>query len=83
MEHYFSTRQVARVLGVSPSLLTKAVWDGRVGPPQKSPSGNFLWTYEDIERASWALLRRPFESGSPQNIGSHLRQAGETGGNCK
>jgi hypothetical protein len=41
---YFSTRQVAGLLGVSVSLLTKAVWCGRVDPPEKSPSGNFLWT---------------------------------------
>lgn len=58
---YLATRHVARLLGVSVSLLTKAVWDGRVDPPQKSPSGNFLWTGADIERAAWALLRRPFE----------------------
>lgn len=60
---YLSTRQVARVLGVSVSLLTKAVWDGRVDPPQKSPSGNFLWTPADIDHASWALHRRPSGRG--------------------
>lgn len=58
MEHYFSTRQVAKLLRVSVSLLTKAVWCGRVDPPPKSPSGNFLWTQRDIERASWVLLHR-------------------------
>ena len=60
---YLSTRQVARLLGVSVSLLTKAVWCGRVDPPQKSPSGNFLWTPADIEHASWVLLHKPFENG--------------------
>ncbi len=63
---YTSTRQVARLLGVSVSLLTKAVWDGRITPPQKSPSGNFLWTRADIERANWVLHHRPFE---PQQEG--------------
>ena len=58
---YLSTRQVARLLSVSVSLLTKAVWDGRVDPPLKSPSGNFLWTHADIDRASWALLHKPLE----------------------
>jgi hypothetical protein len=58
---YLSTRQVARLLGVSVSLLTKAVWCGRVDPPQKSPSGNFLWTPADINHASWVLLRRSFD----------------------
>lgn len=60
---YLNTRQVARLLGVSVSLLTKAVWCGRVDPPQKSPSGSFLWTQADIERASWVLLHRPFVRG--------------------
>ena len=63
---FWSTRQVARLLGITPARLTKAVWDGRVDPPEKSPSGNFLWTVADIERASWRLLRKAFE---PQNKG--------------
>ncbi len=59
---YLSTRQVAKLLGISVSLLTKAVWCGRVDPPQKSPSGNFLWTLTDIERASWVLHHRAFDN---------------------
>ncbi len=58
---FWSTREVARLLGVSVALLTKAVWCGRVDPPEKSPSGNFLWTLEDINRASWILLHKSFE----------------------
>jgi len=61
MQQYLSTRQVARLLGISVSLLTKAVWCGRVEPPQKSPSGNFLWTPADIDRASWVLLHKSFQ----------------------
>ena len=53
--NYLSTRHVAQLLGVSVSLLAKAVWSGRVDPPMKSPSGNYLWTAKDIERASWVL----------------------------
>jgi hypothetical protein len=64
---YFSTRQVAGLLGVSVSLLTKAVWCGRVDPPAKSPSGNFLWTLADINRASWVLNRRPYEMQEGQH----------------
>jgi hypothetical protein len=59
---FWSTREVARLLGVSVALLTKAVWSGRVDPPQKSPSGNFLWTEADIDRASWVLHHKPFEN---------------------
>jgi len=62
MNDYRSTRQAARLLGMSPSRLAKAVWDGRIDPPRKSPSGNFLWTHKDIERAAWALLHRPLEN---------------------
>jgi len=59
---FWSTRQIARLLGVSVALLTKAVWSERVEPPAKSPSGNFLWTQKDVQRASWALLRKPFRA---------------------
>jgi len=58
-QQYRSSREVARLLGVSTSLLTKATWGGRIDPPQKDPSGNFLWTRADIERASWVLKKCP------------------------
>ena len=61
---YLSTRQVARLLKVSVSLLAKAVWCGRLDPPQKSPSGNFLWTRADVERASWVLHHKTFTERS-------------------
>jgi len=64
---YLSTRDVARILGLSTSLLTKAVWDGRVEPPEKSPSGGFLWTQQDIDRASRVLLHRSYRSHGGQN----------------
>jgi len=66
---YQSTRKVAERLGISPARLSKALWDGRVKHPQRGPSGAFLWTDDDIRRASWALLRRdwqPAEHGGPQ-----------------
>ena len=58
---FFSTRQVALILGVKPASLAKAIWDGRLEPPDKGPSGNFLWQLGDIERASWVMRRRSFE----------------------
>jgi hypothetical protein len=60
---FWSTRQVATLLGISVARVTKAVWLDRLQQPQKSPSGNFLWTEDDIERASWALLHRSFRRG--------------------
>lgn len=61
MTQFYSTRQVAGLLDIKPDTLQKAIWQGRVNPPSKSPSGNYLWTIEDIERASWALLRKAYE----------------------
>jgi hypothetical protein len=65
---YYGTRQVAAMLGISPATINQAIWNNRLDPPTKSPSGNFLWTEQDIERASWALLHRVYEhrQGSKQ-----------------
>jgi hypothetical protein len=55
---YCSTRHVARLLGIRPGTLAHAIWEGRVTAPAKGPSGTFLWSPEDIHRASWALRKR-------------------------
>ena len=55
---YKSTKQVGEILGVPPSRISRAVWEGRLNAPQRGPSGAFLWTTEDILRAGWILLRR-------------------------
>ena len=57
-----STREVADLLGVTPGRISKAVWDGRLDPPQRGPSGAFLWTEQDVRRASWALLHRDVDA---------------------
>ena len=55
---YSSTREVAVMLDINPSRLSRAIWDGRLAPPMKSPSGAFLWVETDIQRASWVLRRQ-------------------------
>jgi hypothetical protein len=65
------TRQAAQLLGIPPNRLNRAVWDGRLAPPAKAPSGAFLWTEMDIRRAAWALLRRDLDD-----------VANRQGGNC-
>lgn len=61
MESFYSTPQVAALLGIKPDTLQKAIWQGRVKPPDKDPSGQYLWTLQDIERASWVLLHRAYK----------------------
>ena len=67
---YRSTRQVAKLLGVRLGILTRAAWSGQVQPPEKSPSGAFLWTAADIERASWVLRRRSADDVLPAAVAS-------------
>jgi hypothetical protein len=57
-----STREVANLLGITPGRISKAVWDGRLTPPERGPSGAFLWTPDDVQRACWALLRRDVDA---------------------
>ena len=58
MEQIYNTPQAAKLLGVKPSVLQRAVWDGKIHRPEKSPSGNYVWKVADLERASWVLRRR-------------------------
>jgi len=48
-------------MGVNANRLARAIWEGRVDAPAKAPSGAYLWTAEDIRRASWQLLGRPLD----------------------
>ncbi len=58
---YRSTRQVAETLGIPPSRINRAIWEGRLNAPLQGPSSAFLWTDEDILRAGWVLLGRDVE----------------------
>lgn len=58
---YRNNREVARMLGVNPSRLARAIWDGRLDPPTRAPGGAFLGTRGDVERASWLLRGRGAE----------------------
>lgn len=55
---YRSTLEVARLLGVNPSRLARAVWAGRIDAPERGPGGAFYWTSRDIAQASWVLRGR-------------------------
>ncbi len=55
-----STIQVAKLLDVPIHALHQAITNNRMRPPDKGPGGNFIWTTEDIERASWAICHKAF-----------------------
>ncbi|MBW8015038.1 MAG: helix-turn-helix domain-containing protein [Planctomycetes bacterium] len=55
-----STKQVAVLIGVKPNKLQRAVWEGRISEPKKGPGNSFYWTEADINRASKALLNKPY-----------------------
>lgn len=57
MTQFYSTRAVAGLLHLKPDTLQKAIWQNRVSPPPKSPSGQYLWTLAYIESAAWAMGR--------------------------
>lgn len=65
---FYNTKQVAGFLAIRPDSLSRAVWLGRVDPPEKSPSGDYLWTIDDIQRASWALLHRAYIPLGTNNV---------------
>ena len=61
MTQFYSTPQVAGLLDIKPDTLQKAIWQQRVKAPMKGPSGQYLWTLQDIEHASWVLFHKPYE----------------------
>jgi hypothetical protein len=68
---YLSTREAARVLGISPRSLQRAIWDGRLNEPARGPGNVFLWTPTDIERVSRVLVHKPH--GSQKGKGTRQR----------
>jgi len=64
MVGFRSTRDVGKLLGVPPSRLSRLVWDGRIPEPERGPGDSFCWTIEDINRASKALLGKPYKPSS-------------------
>ena len=54
----YSTRQVAGFLGLSVANLSRKLYEGTIPAPMKTPSGDYLWTYDDINAAHWRLYRK-------------------------
>jgi hypothetical protein len=54
----YSTKDVAELLNLPVHCLSQAVWRNKVEAPAKGPGGAYMWSLDDIERASWALRRK-------------------------
>ena len=59
------TPAAARALGVTYWRLVSAIRCGRLAPPAKDSSGDFVWTEEDLERARAALAVRKGKGVQP------------------
>ena len=55
------------MLGMRPDALTRHIWNGRVNAPAKSPSGDYLYTLQDVNHISWALLHREYKPQAGEN----------------
>jgi len=67
-QKYYSTGQVADLLGINRNTFIRALWDGRVKPPRRGPGRAFLWTEPDIIRAA-EILKKPIPTfdDAPEN----------------
>lgn len=59
---FVNTREAAKLLGLPVSKVQRALWNEKFQLPLRGPSGCFLWTQDDLNRASWALLHRSFKA---------------------
>jgi DNA-binding transcriptional MerR regulator len=54
---YLTTRQVAKLLGVSLNTIYRWLNSEKISEPYRDPSNNYrLWTVEDIERIRQQLV---------------------------
>ena len=58
---FYSTRDVAKELGVRGDILQKAIWLEKIDKPEKGPGGAFFWTIDNMKRASWVLCKKAYE----------------------
>ena len=53
----YSTKEVGKLLDVSPTYIQQLIWKDELDAPQKV-GRNYRWAAADIEKASWRLRRR-------------------------
>ena len=54
----YATKQVAEILDVAYTTVTQALFDGKITNPKNKVGRSWVWSAEEVERASWALNRR-------------------------
>src|SRR5262249_6703348 len=77
---FLKTSAVARLLGIQYVQLFSLIRNGRLEPPSKDSSGDYVWLPEDVERArqALALLRRRLPvmpSGETTIVAEHHQTA--------
>lgn len=56
---FYTTKQVAELLGVPYAVITKAIFKGAVKKPAERIGKSYQWTSKEVEKASWAINHRP------------------------
>jgi len=62
------TRSAAAAIGATVAQIMAAIYAGKLTPPAKDESGDYVWSDEDLERARQALAtdrRRKETQASP------------------
>lgn len=49
---FYGTKDVAKLLEILPTTLSRAVWEGRIPAPEKGPGNSYIWAEADIQRAA-------------------------------
>jgi hypothetical protein len=62
---YIKTSAAAKELRVTYPVLFDLIRRGKLRPPQKDSSGDYIWSAADLERARAALTRRHSRTGRP------------------
>jgi hypothetical protein len=66
---FWKTPAMCRLLGVRYSDIWHLLRDGRLVPPAKDSSGDYVWTEADVQRAREALAARRRTRQEPEVSG--------------
>ena len=58
MEGFVTSKEAAKLIGVSIGILYQAMFKERFALPPRPTGGAYQWRTEDLNRASWAILHK-------------------------